>query len=120
MPGVIRTCSLFLSAFLSSLWCQDGCLQLGLHCLWFQSSREGQGLGLIASDYVLCLALNQEQEGRKSEALCYSLSCLPSPSSYDETLTSSMMVFGDGGLWEIVKFRCGHEDRVLMMRLVPL
>lgn len=31
-------------------------------------------------------------------------------SSCVEILISTMMVFGDGGLWELISFRFSHED----------
>lgn len=40
--------------------------------------------------------------------------------SYVEVLASSVVVFGDGGLWEIIKLRLGHEHGDLMMGLEPL
>lgn len=36
---------------------------------------------------------------------CYGLNCAPSPNSYIEAINPSVMVFGDGGLWEVISFR---------------
>lgn len=40
--------------------------------------------------------------------------------SYFEVLASNVVVFGDGGLWEIIKFRLGHAHGDLMIGLEPL
>lgn len=43
----------------------------------------------------------------------------PTPNSYGKVLTPNVMVLGDGGLWEPVRFRLSHERAALMEELVP-
>ena len=44
----------------------------------------------------------------------------PFPQFMFEALTLSVMVLEGGGLWEVIKFRWGHEGRARMMGLVTL
>ena len=48
------------------------------------------------------------------------MNCVPpfSPNSYVETLLQSYV--GEGGLWEVIRVRYGHEGGALMTGLVPL
>jgi len=40
--------------------------------------------------------------------------------SYIEVLTPIVIVFGEGGLWEVIRVRWGYRDGALMMGLVSL
>ena len=40
--------------------------------------------------------------------------------SYIEVLTPIVIVFGEGGLWEVIKVRWGYTDGALMIGLVVL
>lgn len=93
------------SAFLSSVWCQDACLQLRPHPPRFQNAREG----VSAWSHWQCPVFIPEPGTvvGKCEAFCYELNCDPFHpcNSYVEALTLNVVAFRDGGLWEIVKFR---------------
>ena len=43
----------------------------------------------------------------------------PTPNSYGKVFTPNVIVLGDGGLWEPVRFRLSHERGALMVELVP-
>lgn len=43
----------------------------------------------------------------------------PTPNSYGKVFTPNVMVLGNGGLWQPVRFRLNHERGALMVELGP-